>query len=170
MNPDNQQLMQKIQELERKVADLEAWKQARTRQQITFPLDIDSVNVLKKHFVSYVRDYWFEQHDGEEVFTQIDLEVDGRLLPVSPGNFYIPFSVNTTNDTIIVNRKYVNNDSMVNFFSTVAAGIPGGLTAGPYYVINSTDSSFQVSTSPGGSVVDITSAGSGELFYYYVPD
>jgi len=44
---------EKIQQLERQVQELLAWKEAKTRQQLSYPLDSQSVNVIsEKKFIT----------------------------------------------------------------------------------------------------------------------
>jgi len=91
----------------------------------------------------------------------------------TPRNNGATFTVNTGTDVITSVAHGLNNGEVVNFTSDTA--LPGGLSAyleevdtfifepngALYYVINATTDTFQVSTTLGGSAVDITSVGSG---------
>ena len=43
--------MDKYQQLENRIKELEKWKADRIRQQITFPLDVYSIGILQKYFL-----------------------------------------------------------------------------------------------------------------------
>lgn len=86
-------------------------------------------------------------------FSPILALVDGTLSAY-------PATANPTTNTITaVGHDFVNGTPVR--FSNVGGGLPGGLTMQQYYVVNAGTDTFQVSTSVGGSSVDITSAGSG---------
>jgi hypothetical protein len=68
--------------------------------------------------------------------------------------------VNTSTDTITVTGWNKDNNTPVSFSSTTT--LPGGITAGTtYYTVSTSGTSFKISTSIGGSAVDLTSTGSG---------
>lgn len=60
---------------------------------------------------------------------------------------------------------FVNGDIVL--FGNVGGALPGGITANtPYYVIGSTTNTFQISTTKGGTALDITTAGTGTTTAY----
>jgi hypothetical protein len=68
--------------------------------------------------------------------------------------------VNTSTDTITVTGWNKDNNTPISFSSTTT--LPGGITAGTtYYTVSTSGTSFKISTSIGGSAVDLTSTGSG---------
>ncbi len=69
-------------------------------------------------------------------------------------------SVDTGADTLTLTGHSLSNTDCINF--TTTGTLPGGLsTFTPYWVINSTVNTIQVAATPGGSAIDITTAGSG---------
>jgi hypothetical protein len=87
------------------------------------------------------------------------------VIPASPVNApvtktFLPANVNTITDVItIASHGFIDNTPII-FKSTNA--LPSGIVENTtYYVINATLNTFQISTSIGGSAVDITSIGSG---------
>lgn len=70
-------------------------------------------------------------------------------------------NVNSSTETIsIINHGFENGD-VVTFSGTSPTGITNGLT---YYIVNKTSNDFQVSTSIGGSPLDITAiAGTSKI-------
>jgi len=80
----------------------------------------------------------------------------------------IPVTVNTGTDTFTSAQPdhYLLNNDYVMFSSS--GTLPGGIFAATvYYVINKTANTFQVSLTQGGSAVDVTGAGSGEILVHY---
>lgn len=68
-----------------------------------------------------------------------------------------------TLDTVNLTAHGLKNNAMVSFSSiTTTTGI---IVYTPYYVINKTDNDFQLSYTPGGSVIPLTNNGSGFLLY-----
>lgn len=72
-------------------------------------------------------------------------------------------SVNAGTDTINCNAHGLLNDDPVRFHAR-SGSLPGGIKSNKkYFVKNKTANDFQISETLGGSVLDITSAGSGTL-------
>lgn len=82
------------------------------------------------------------------------------------------FTATAGTDTINATSHGLSDGNIVFFTSTTT--LPAGLSANTvYYVINSATNTFKVSTSSGGSAVDITDAGTGTHSFYNsfkVPD
>lgn len=69
-----------------------------------------------------------------------------------------------TNNTITSSAHGLADNDRVIVYNVLGETIPAGLTEGTvYYVVNSTTDTFKVSTTSGGSAVDIT--GQGEVFF-----
>jgi hypothetical protein len=79
-------------------------------------------------------------------------------------------TVDSTGDTITSYGHGLVNDDQVVVVPVNNESLPSGLTAGTsYYVVNAAADTFKLSTTQGGSPVDITST--GELFFQkYVPE
>lgn len=78
------------------------------------------------------------------------------------------FTVDTTDDWIIDNDNLAANGDQI-VVSNSGGGLPSGLTAATrYFVRDRQPNRFRVSLSPGGDIVDITSAGTGTQSYYIV--
>lgn len=92
---------------------------------------------------------------------------------VVPSGSSADFTANAGTDVITSAGHGLNNGDQVNFTSD--GSLPGGLTTFEYnypwsgelyYVVNKTTNTFQVSLTPGGTVVNITSTGSGTHTWY----
>jgi hypothetical protein len=94
---------------------------------------------------------------------------------------YIPFggasalkgfgTVDTTltNDQLFSRAHGMSDTDRVILFNVFAETLPTGLTEGTvYYVVSSATNTFKVSTTSGGSAVDITALGGGEFYWQRV--
>lgn len=86
------------------------------------------------------------------------LEFAGKKIGVST-NGGTTFTA-ATSDTITSNGHNLSDNDVL--ILTTSNTLPAGLSTGtPYYVINSTTNTFELSTTQGGSAVDITDTGTG---------
>lgn len=77
------------------------------------------------------------------------------------------FTVDTTTDKLKHNATKANNGDQIVVSTTTT--LPSGLSASTrYFVVNKEPNAFQVSLTPDGAAVDITSSGSGTHSYYIV--
>lgn len=147
-----------ILELERQVAELMAWKREREQQQLVFPLDKTSKDIISNDFLSIVGSR--EYTGGAAGHTFLDFLVkQGSYSGIIGQDTSITFTVNATTDVFTVTKYAVNDDSRcyVQTSDTLPAGLDGGVT---YWVINSAGLTFQLSTD-GINPVDVTTTGTG---------
>lgn len=81
------------------------------------------------------------------------------------------FSVDTTlsNDQLFSVAHGLADGDRVQLFNVFSESLPTGLTEGAlYYVVSSATNTFKVSTTLGGSAVDITAIAGGEGFFQKV--
>ncbi|MER7126749.1 phage tail fiber protein [Micrococcus luteus] len=81
------------------------------------------------------------------------------------------FSVDTTlsNDQFFSVAHGLADGDRVQLFNVFSESLPTGLTEGTvYYVVSSATNTFKVSTTLGGSAVDITAVGGGEGYFQKV--
>lgn len=79
---------------------------------------------------------------------------------------FAPSAVNISTNTITIPSHGFVNGNTVTFYSSEE--LPDGLFAGsPYFIINATTNTFQVSTTTGGSAVTFTSQGFGTHIAIY---
>lgn len=94
---------------------------------------------------------------------------------------YIPFGgasaikgffstdTNLANDTLFSIAHGMSNTDRVVLYNVFSEVLPTGLTEGTiYYVVGAATNTFQVSTTSGGSVVDITALAGGEGYFQRV--
>jgi hypothetical protein len=154
------------QELLKRVEALEEWKRQREQQQITFPLDAESVEVLNKDFVRVVDEYTYFGGVGTTQNQNYVAVQNGNQFQFGGG--FIEYTANPGLDTInIINQvsinKFANDQTVILFTSDTTPGGLDGQGLVTYYVVEaSTDGfSFKLSDSEGGSAINITSAGVG---------
>jgi hypothetical protein len=153
-----------IAQLKRQVAELMAWKDQRTAQQIMHPLDINSINILNESFMRIKTP--IETTGGAAGNTFITyIGNQGNLQFTVERNTYVPYTVNTTTDFLTA-TQYFPNDTFVYFATSDT--LPSPLVEGTqYFVVNSTGTSFQVSATQGGAAINLTTTGTGSQFIYY---
>ncbi len=86
----------------------------------------------------------------------------GRIFQLSEDPAYAVSSVSTGADTITTSSAFFVNDDTVYVASS--GSIPAGLSLlTKYFVVNAAGATFQLSTTLGGSAINLTSAGSGAI-------
>jgi hypothetical protein len=87
------------------------------------------------------------------------LKDEGSVL--APSRDFIPAAVNVANDYLILGATY--EDDQGPFRITTTGTLPGGLLADTDYYVKSyvIGSQFQLSLTPGGAIIDITTQGTG---------
>lgn len=158
MNPDYQKLLQRVDALEK-------WKAQRERQQLTYPLDVQSQSILNK-YVMVINDkfdfivYGVADHAVSRYFgTQ-----GNKAFEISPQTLF-RYSVNATTNVFTVQGTNLLNDEavLVTTNDTLPAPLDGTTT---YYVINSTGTTFKLSLTVGGAEINVTDIGVGNQFIY----
>lgn len=165
--------------LEQRIKALEDWKSARERQQVTYPLDIQSFQILNKYFLSQVNSLWYEGGASGVTFKDILVQQDGNINSLSAKTSLIRYSINTSDDTLLIGQDIVNkrqgqfeDDQRVSLFAAglnAPGSVPGGLEtepAGGFFVVNATNggTNIQLSNTSGGAAINITSQGTGEQY------
>lgn len=161
---NEQEMKRKIDELERKVNELSAWKEARTRQQLTYPLDETSFGILNDKFLSIDNRIIYMGVGGRE-FPSYIVKQGGKYGEISAFNPVI-FTANASTNVITASIS-LPDDTQVFLLTT--GTLPDPLsTVIPYYIISSSGNTFKLSTSSGGSEVDITDTGTGIHFVTFI--
>lgn len=109
--------------------------------------------------------------------TTYDADTYPALALITAGNYgygsQVTYTVVAATDIFTATSHGLTNGSIL-FFQNVGGALPTGLSVNtPYYVITATTNTFQVSTTSGGTTVDITSTGSGTNTFsngFKVPD
>lgn len=161
MNPD-------IEQLKKDVAELKVWKDQKTRQQIFYPLDSQSVSVLNKYFPRIINDLilFFGGASGRG-FEYLFFQQDNNKFQINKDQSQ-PYTVNTTTDVFTVpNHGYQSGDQIIVFTSDAP---PSPLVLGAtYYVIAPSGLTFKLAATSGGTAIDITDVGAGLQFIDYSP-
>jgi hypothetical protein len=85
---------------------------------------------------------------------------------ISPARSQTLTSVNTSTNFITKNAHGLSDGYVIGFTTTNTLPAPLAINTN-YYVINKTANTFQVSTTSGGSAVDITTTGTGTHSFHY---
>jgi len=157
-------------EEKRQLKELMDWKQARERQQITFPLDRVSIDVLSKYFMRLIGQYVyfggaagnpFLVYEGIQDKTRFEIEAALIEYIASAGTDFVSILYPNIPFTV-----FANDESLVLFTTDTEPGGLSGAGGTLYYVVNATADglSFQLSLTLGGAAVNITSGGIGRQF------
>lgn len=166
-------------DLERRIAELEKWKTERQNQQITFPLDNQSITILNKYFMALSEAVVSEGGVGGNVFVTY-IGSQGPIKFNVGANIFFPYTVNVSTNVFTVNVPSVafnfsNNQPLYvatsnnGTLGSPAAGVPPAPldTLTEYYVISASSNTFKLSATVGGAEIDITDTGTGNQYFYY---
>lgn len=157
---------ERIKQLERQVQELLSWKTLKERQQLSYPLDEASKNVLTNDFVKIIGDINYTRPSGREV----PLYAVGKsrnkdyYFSISPTLFQ--FTASTSDVITISSNVTIQNDTQFILFSSQT--LPTGLLSDTiYYSVSSSGNTCKLSLTSGGAAVDITSTGLGTHYLYF---
>jgi hypothetical protein len=155
-----------IEQLKKDVAELKAWKEQRLLQQISYPLDTQSITILNRYFPRIINDLvlYFGGASGRG-FEYLFLKQDNTTFQINKDQSQ-PYTVNATSDIFTVqNHGYQANDQVVVFTSDTQ---PTPLVLGTtYFVVSPSALTFKLSATSGGSAINITDTGVGLQFIDY---
>lgn len=164
------------EELLKRIGDLEEWKADRERQQITLPLDQQSINVLMNYFMRLTGGYSYDAGAGGHTFVNYFGQqnvVSGLTGEASsPALFEIPrLSTYRYSITDLVNNIATIVGTTIadgSRFSIVTTGtVPAPLdTLTTYFAIGVTPTTFKFSTD-GVTPIDITTIGTGIQYLFF---
>jgi len=158
MNPNNN--------IEARLAALEKWRAEKERQQISFPLDFQSINVLKRDFMRIMSTITTIGGAGGNTFIEYAGE-QGDLKFIVNKNTYVPYTVNVTSNVFTVTSTYFEDDMQVFVATSDTAPAPLAADGTAYYVISSTGTTFKLSATQGGAEINITDSGTGSQYFYF---
>lgn len=148
-----------------RVAALEQWQKERQAQQIVFPLDINSQNILAPYFmhINSLINYEVVGAASHTVFLYLGTQ-GSQNFEISQQTIF-PYTVNTISNVFTSTSNSFINGTQVSVFCTATGSFPAPLAINTtYFVINSTGATFQLSATSGGSAIDITTAGVGAQY------
>lgn len=174
---------QENREIIERLESLENWRRERERQQIIYPLDKDSIDILNQHYLHLVAAYPYAGGaSGRQFVTFIAQQDYNPIREITDSNGVawgftyskfqlpqaniIPYAANPGNNRITMFDD-IDIDSGIHALFYTNGVAPGGITAGlgsPAYRINNLrDRSFEIQDT-AGTTVDITTAGEGKQF------
>ena len=154
-----------LEQLKRQVQELQRWKESKERQQIEFPLDQQSKDVLKKDLIIVTGRGFFTRANGQigAYFLETNINGKSELIGIYPPQTY--FTSNSSANTLIMRGHGFSNDERVGLLTIT--GFPAPLIDGfPFWIVNATADTVQLSDTQGGSVINLTSEGSGYMSYF----
>lgn len=168
--------MEQLKQLENRIEELKKWKQERTTERFKFPLDFTSRSLVSRANIIFTgrtfntNNVQFTDFIGGAMLIQIKNVTEPlyykNVVYTRPLN---TFSVNTSTNIFTYSGPDIVKDGDIVYF-TSGGVLPldstlSTLSTTGYYIINSGSGTFKISTSLGGSEVDITSAGTGTHYF-----
>lgn len=161
--------LETLQTLKRDMTELMSWKSERQKEQIKFPLDVGSYRTVRKdtyhcvnfnEFLSVPPETQGLRSFGIETLINNKLHVVYATIPT------FPFSANPANDTLtsLNGAHNLRQNDLLTFDTTGLLPDPISFSQG-YYVINPNGDTFQISSDPDGTIIDILDAGTGSHYY-----
>lgn len=157
---NNEELIARIEALER-------WKTDREKQQINFPLDNQSIEILNNYFMRLTSSYSYEGGAAGHTFqVYIGQQKNVPGLAISPAQFEVSsattFRYSMTdlpNDIATIVGSTIGDGARFNISTT--GTVPAGLdTLETYWAIGVTANTFKFSTD-GVTPIDVTTNGTG---------
>lgn len=165
MQPDIQQLTRRIEELEK-------WKEQKMRQQLSFPLDQQSKDVIQRDFIQ-VKGIGISNGATGAEFPFYFTRVNGQDGWMNVQTAFFPITVDTSTD-VFTTTASIANDTTV-YIQCVSTDIgtqgvpPNPLSIGiPYYIVNTSGNTFKLSLTVGGAAINITDSGTGTSYLSFI--
>lgn len=159
---------QQFDELKRQVEDLTTWKNERTRQLVTYPMDKDSIEVLNQYFTRVISEFKITAGVAGRVFTDYLLQQGKMQFTAPTTERMLRYTVNATTNVFTLVNGVINgfpaDDTHIYFSTEDTAPDPIDTLAGDYYVISSSGATFKISATVGGAEIDITDTGIGAQY------
>jgi hypothetical protein len=165
-NMENEKLQQRIQELENKIRTLEA-NYENLISQSSFPSVIESI-LVSRGFLKYTDKIVTVNASGKEFFYLVtDFRENRAIISSEPLYNLKATVVNSTDDTFTTISHGLQGGEQL-YFQSSDGYIPAPLLFGAtYYPVNITTNTFKVSSTFGGSPIDLTDTGSGIIYYSF---
>jgi hypothetical protein len=157
--------MDKFTELQQRITELEKWKAQKEKQQISFPLDQQSITILQKYFMRIINTIYTIGGVGGLLFTSYLGKQDDKEFVVSQNNF-IPYTVSVSTNVLTIQVGRFDDDTQVYLSTSDTPPSPLN-TLNSYFVINSSGQSFQLAATQAGAAIDITDVGVGNQYIYF---
>lgn len=163
-------------DLEKRIVALEKWKADREKQQITFPLDIQSIDALNTYFMRLTGGYSIDAGAGGHTFvtyfgrqTRVDnlsgFATSPALFEVSKSTTYRYSITDLTNDIATISGTTIADGNRFSILTTDT--VPNPLsTADTYFAIEVTPTTFKFSLD-GVTPINITTTGVGIQYLYF---
>lgn len=161
---------QEILQLEEQVKLLKSWKETFSSERFKFPLDFETQTIIdRENIVATGKTYEINSvilNDLIGVGVIVGIANNPKrkvIIATLPLNQFTVDAV--TNIITNINGTHALKNGDIVYFTT-SGTLPAPLSEVlTYYVISSTNTTFKVSLTLGGSEVDITTAGSGIHYY-----
>lgn len=165
-----------IIQLEKKIALLEKWKSDRQSERLRLPLDNDSRITLKSYNTVntpgliecrneiFANTYFDALNELLDYGIEVNINGKNRVIFITYPRKQATVNASSDVVTSVDGSHNLNNGDLVMF--TTTGTLPTGISEfTSYYIVQRTGSTFKISLTNGGSAENITSTGSGTLYY-----
>jgi hypothetical protein len=177
-----EQEKQEFNLMKSQIKELLEWKKQRIAQQITYPIDTQSLQILNKYFLTQTGEFYYYNSSGFP-FKNIFLTQNKRTNAVGVYLELVRYTASTSADTLTLGQDITNNSQ--GLFSNgeqvvviSASDIPFSTNEPPspltdssvYYVVNASSGGkvIQLSSTFGGAAINLTTTGIGQQYIYRV--
>jgi hypothetical protein len=151
-----------LEQLKRDIEELKRWKEERTRQQITFPLDKTSQEAIGKYFMYLTQTIVLTSGVGGGATVDYIGKQDDKEFLVQRNNRY-PYTVDPSTDYLTLEKGAFYDNDRVYIYTEDTEPSPLAPSVG-YYVRDSNGKTFKLATTSGGTAINITNVGVGKQF------
>lgn len=146
-----------------RIEALEKWRSDKGFQQVTYPIDVRSVDAINKYFPNIIDEVLLNVGGTAQKFRTLLIKQGENIYGLQVYNHFTRFTADPGSDVITFYLgSFVNDTKLVLLTSDT---VPAGLALGTfYYVVSSSGKTCKFSASVGGAAIDITDAGVGEQF------
>lgn len=154
---------QEITNLKKDVANLKKFNEKLMRQQITYPLDSSSIEIIQKDFLQHDGDIKLIDQTTGTILNLLTIKINNRLYNLGVLRNLTLFIPNSSTDVMIATNHGLTASDTVILTSTGTLPAPLNDTT-LYYPVSVTTDTFKLSLSLAGAAIDITTNGTGTQY------
>lgn len=144
-----------------RVRELSNWKEQRIAQQLTFPLDKTSIDIIQRDLFVAKEFVYLSLGGGVPYPFGIIGIINNKSVTLSAMTTPHLFTAATTDILTSFNHGFVNGDLVTIFTDGI---LPTPLTQSGYYVRDATANTFKLENTPGSGAINITDTGTGHHY------
>ena len=155
---------QRLEQLEKQMQEILSNQDRQKKQQLTFPLDKATKDILNRDFLMFDKTLEFTSASGQvSPYILVKYRDTSALINVITN--LKQFSAATSNVITSSGHGFIDTDEVVLL---TTGTLPAPLsTIVTYFIISATANTFKLSLTSGGAEVDITDTGTGDHYVIF---